>query len=724
MAGMTITDNLSLSVNFPPDGSSAFLKYLLSPGPINLVLTQPQKVGAILDQLVPCGLTFTTPVKLGVTAEELAIQPGLQGFIGINTGTLFDPKTDDFGVAVAIPPGQAYVSAGIKASLNAGLTNQSGDLQFGFGAGTGVTLTNYRLFDANTKVISAVQTLFQQFVIPADLQDVENMTPNTVATVEGSGSLKFSANANLAAVTNPLATLDLLSVATLSIKPGASLALGVGVTLTGGYQVRVRRLDGRKFQLGYETKRGEQLAVTASAGSGLTAGVGGFDLLASLLKAISADPAVDKDTFGQQTGLSDGEITAISAAVKAGIDRSLSLSLSSEINLSAGSAAAFSYEIDLDALDDDGKQAVHAALGGDLEGLEGSDHPGVTRLTSVFSSLRDGRHVLKINLLGIFNFGSVTELLKNGRLIVDRETGSITVADQATARRIGFTSDNFAQDGSKLRTVLASGVTMTAGYTVGGVIPNDPSFGCSCWSFEFHQKTNQQNIQFYLHVAQALQLMSAADASAKLTSVGLVPNDGFGPSTLHADSSYAGAAFEGMFLQGDGDPKQPRSRPDYENVGRAALASLLPPDDPVSPIRRVPLTDDALWQKLTNLLSAEAMKQELTDLGITDNPAALGAVVDDVLLIFWWAGAMSAMANALGNLSQFLKGNPKPDPQNNTFKKLRQALADAMVSVSNDAKPSFGEPWGLLVMAQASGLNDATTVTAVSPKLSFVVHRP
>lgn len=724
MSSMTVSDSSSVSLTFPPDDGSAFLKYLLSPDTIGIELTQKQSPGVALDKLVPSGLKFTTPVKLGATGEELAIQPGLQGSIGIKTATLFDPKTDDFGDSVPIPSGQAYVSAGVKASLNAGLTDNSGDLQFGFDAGSALTFTNYRLFDASTKVTSAIQTLFQDFVIPADLQDLENMTPNTVATIEGTGSLKFSATANLAAVTNPLASLALGSVATLNINPRASLSVGTAVTLTGGYQVRVLRLDGKKFRLGFEKKQGETLAVTASVQTGLTAGLGGFDLIASLLKAISADPIVDKDTFGKQTGLTDSEISAIAAAVKAGIERNLALCLSGELDLSAGSAAAFSYEIDLHALDDHGKQAVHNALGGDLEGLEGIEHAGVTRLTSVFSSLREGKRILNINLLGIFNFGSVTNLLKNGRLIVDRDTGAMTITDQVTANRIGFTSDNFAKDGAKLRTVLASGVTMTAGYTVGSVIPKDTNFSCGCWSFEFHQNTNRQNIQHYLHVAQALQLMTSDDAAAKLASVSMVPSDAFKTSTLHVESRYAGPSFEGMFLTGADGLQQPRPQSDYENIGRSAMASLLPPDDPASAIRLRPLTEDGLWQRLTNILSAEAMKQELRDEGGTDDPAALGAIVSDVLLIFWWAGAMSAMANALTDLLQFLKTNPKPDPQNNTYKKLRKGLDDAMGRVSDDTQPSFGEPWGLLVMARASNMNDATTATMVNSRLSFAVHRP
>lgn len=721
---MTISDGSSVSVTFPPDESSAFVKYLLSPGTIGIELTQTQTPAAAIDRLVPCGVKFATPMTLGATSGELTIQPGLQGTIGIKTGALFDPKTDDFGDSLSIPSGKAYVSAAVKASLSVGLTETSDDLQFCFNAGGSITLANYRPFNTTTKVTSAIQGVFQDFIIPASLPDIENMPADAVATVEGTGSLKFSATANLAAAMNPLATLPLLNVATLSIKPGGSLSLGAAITLTGGYQLRVRRLEGRKFQLGYEKKQGETLAVTASSSAGLTAGLGGFDLISILLKAISADPVADKQTFGKQTGLTDPEMDAIADAVKAGIDRNLELCVAGELDRSAGSSAAFSYEMDLDALDDAGKQAVQSALGGNLAGLEGADHPGVKRLTSVFGSLREGKRSLKINLLGIFNFGSVMDLLKNGRLIVDRETGAITVADKVTANRIGFTSDNFAKDGSKLRTVLASGVTMTAGYTVGGVIPKDSTFGCTCWSFESHQSTNRQNIAHYLHVAQALQLMTSEDAVAKLGSVGGVPSDGFKASTFHVESSYATAPFEEMFLKGATDAAQPRPQSEYENLGRSAMASLLPPDDPTSAVRLRPLTEDALWQKLTSLLSAESMKQELKNQGVTDNAAALGAIVADVLLIYWWAGAMSAMANALADLLRFLKSIPKPDPENNTFKNLRKGLDNAMGQVSDDTQPSFGEPWGLLVMARASGMNDRTTAMMVNSKLSFVAKRP
>src|SRR5215472_13418480 len=132
---MTVSDGSIVSLTFPPDGNSAFVRYLLSPGTVEVELTQTQTPAAAIDTLVPCGVKFATPMTLGATTGELTIQSGLQGSIGIKTGSLFDSKTDDFGDSVLIPSGKAYVSAAIKASLAAGLTDKSGNLQFGFHAG-------------------------------------------------------------------------------------------------------------------------------------------------------------------------------------------------------------------------------------------------------------------------------------------------------------------------------------------------------------------------------------------------------------------------------------------------------------------------------------------------------------------------------------------------------------------------------------------------------------
>src|SRR5262249_34906567 len=148
---------------------------------------------------------------------------------------------------------------------------------------------------------------------------------------------------------------------------------------------------------------------------------GGFALIKNVLQAVSSDPVPDKDVF-HQAGLTDEQIGTIAAALKAGVERSVALSLSGSLDALDSSSTAFSYEIDSALLDDSGRKAVHDALDGDLTGLESAEHVGITRRTSIFETLRQGQHVLRVNLLGIFNHASVTTLFQNGTIIVDRET--------------------------------------------------------------------------------------------------------------------------------------------------------------------------------------------------------------------------------------------------------------------------------------------------------------
>jgi len=726
MASLSLSDLSNLSLTFPPSGRSAFLKYLQSPDTIQMELSQQQAADGLLDKFLPSGINVKVPVKLGASGDALTIRSGIEGNLGIKQGTLFNPATDDYGDALAIPQGQAYLSACFKASLGAGGSLPSGDLQFGFDAGTVLALTNYRLFTADTKITSALQSLLQDFTVPRDLDDLESMAAGDVVTLEGTGTLKFSATANLLAVTNPLASLSLLSTVSLAIKQKGEVSVGANVTLTGGYQIRVRRLAAKKVELGFEKKRSQDLVVNVSAVAQLSGGVESFDLIPTLFKAISNDPDFDKETFGHQTGLTGSEIDTIADAVKAGIDRNLALALSGEVESCAGSSAAFSYEIDLAALDEPGKASVLAALQGDLRGLEGADVAGIRRLRSAFDSLREGKHTLKVNLLGIFNFGSVTDLLSKGKLIVDRETGAITVADRATANRISFTSDNFAKDSAKLRTVVASSVTLTAAYSVGGALTQMPDFTCGCWSFESHQKTGRKNLQHYLHTEQALGLLSDAEAASKTSSISQAPDDDFGPSTFHIESTYGSAAFQNMFCDPAG---QPRTQEDYENLGRAALRVLLPPDDPSSAVRRRPLEDAALWAALREAGSWQNIAQALKAAGIDTVIAPV--IAGDCDLILWWAEAMSGMAKAIGALTKYLAGHPAPNPEDGTVKKLRKDLDDAMAAVCKDAQPRFGEPWGLLVMQQAasqgpqaSGKQGSTTAKLVNSHLAFVATWP
>ena len=258
-----------------------------------------------------------------------------------------------------------------------------------------MVFTNYQLFALTDNIAPALQTVVQTFAVPGDLQDVEAMLPGNIATIEGTGTLKFSAKANLLAAVNPLAALSTSVVqAPLTIKDGASLVVGATYTLTGAYQLRVQRLAGSKVRLGFEKKRSSELDVSVSADIGASATVDGFDIIQALLGAVSSDPVPNKEVF-QQAGLTADQIASIAAAIKAGIERSLQLSLTGELDLLDSASAAFSYEVDLAALDAQGKQAIHDAFDGNLSLLEQITQNGIKPLKSVFSSLRQGKRISK-----------------------------------------------------------------------------------------------------------------------------------------------------------------------------------------------------------------------------------------------------------------------------------------------------------------------------------------
>lgn len=722
MSVIKIGDNFGLVIDVSPSITSVFSKYLKSPGDVLGLLGNAKAIASLQVGQDPfetqsIGLSFNEPVKLGNTGVELTISPQLVGTVGISKGkSLFDSDTDPFRDSIPIPANQAFVSVGLKAELDIGLSDKSGDLQFGFTSGTDVIFTNYRLFALTDEIVPDIQTLFANFVIPGDLEDVESMLQGSIATVEGTGSLKFSAQANLLSVVNPLATVNTAIVqGALQVKEGGSITVRATYTLTGEYQIRIQRLDGRKFRLGYEKKRSSEFDVAVAAQIGISASAAGFDLIKGVLQAVSADAVPDKDVF-QNAGLSNDQISIIAAAIKTGIERSLQFSITGELDWLDEVSTAFSYEIDLDALDAGGRQAVNKALAGDLTGLESSPLDGVKPLKSIFFTLRQGKRVLKINLLGIFNYGSVTALFQKGTIIVDHDSGEITITDQAGANRIQFTSSNFARSGTQLRKVLAESLLMTATYRTSGTVRVAPQLNSEYWFFELHQKTQVQTISDYLNIAQALKVTSQSNVIAKLASVSGV--SAFGRSMFYADSRYDDSVCKSLFLNSAG---QARTQDEYERFGREALALLLPDGDPINNARRLPLTDDQIW----NLMKTAGQPNNFG--GLFDsrgfNANQLADITADYTLIMWWTSAMSSMGDGLAKLLTFIAQNPRWDPENNTFKKLRADLDKKMVAVAQNTQAQFGEPWGLLALDLASNQKSLTTVNITGPKLTFTASR-
>src|SRR5881628_393465 len=568
MPALKLTDNFGLVLDAKLNAGSAFTKYLKSPGALIGMLRnlKPIKDLRISDdplQSQSIGIAFTEPIALGNTGVELTIKPSLTGTISIAKGeSLFDAESDIFRESLPIPAQHAYLAAALNAEVDTAIADKVTDLQFGFAAGTRIVITNYRLRGLSDPIVPELERLFTDFTLPGDLEDVEHLSEHDVLTVEGTGSLVFTAKANVLAAANPLATLNAPFVP-IKVSEGNGVLITGTYTLTGNYQIRIERLSARRFRLGYHKKRTSEFGVSVQAQVVTNVTAGGFDLVKSILQAVSSDPVPDRDVF-QQAGLSDEKIRTITAALKTGIERSIALSLAGDLDSLDSSSTAFSYEIDADLLDESGRTALHNALDGDLTGLEAAEHPGITRRKSIFESLRQGKRVLRVNLLGIFNHVSITTLFQKGTIIVDRDTGDITITDQAGANRIEF-SDNFARDSAKLRRVLAESLLITAAYRCTSAFTAGPLLESHYWFFALQQKTNFQQMSDYLNIAGALQLLSPDRRSAKLTSIRDIT--AFGRSTLFIDAAYSDALCKRMFLDRSG---QPRTEEEYEKIGRTA----------------------------------------------------------------------------------------------------------------------------------------------------------
>lgn len=703
MPTIKLTDQIGANIDVELKEGSAITKYVRSLARLQLPDLRFAGIEKItLDKLpvksLQTGLSFEHPVEVGADGPELKISAGVSGGVRLYSSKdkqLFDP--DVFGDTIPISSNQFYVGVGVTAALSAALAGKSGDLSFGFNAGSRVALTTYKLFESQEggtfpRAVDALGEAFKGFVIPGDLEDLDNLTEGTVTTAEGSGSLKISGEVNLLSVVNPLAVVNLPEpLGELKINSGGTIKVGASFELSGAYQLRVQKVAKGKIRLGYYKKRGSEFNLSVTASSGVTVGVGKNDLLEQLLKAISKNPEVDKAAL-EQGGLSEAQIGDIKKVVEAGVARKLELSLGFELSDLRTSEAAFLFEIELGKLDDAGRRAIHDALDGNLSGLtkgEGELPRGVSLVRSIFTEVQKKSHALKINLLGIFNFISVSTLMLKGTVMFEPATGELVITDKATATRIAASTLNFAADGEKLRKVLAESVLITAVYRCSKLVAQPPELTMSHSYFELHTKTGRAAIKNNLDVLEALGLMTAAEKKKLMGNTA-----DFGKTTLYAETGYDDALVNSLFFK-DGEV---RTQEDYERAGRNALKLLVQAGEDEG--RRLPAIDNGLWKEMK--VKGQANFKTIDKLKKLPAPT-LGAITTDYSVIIWWAETMREMGERLDEIRQFFKDNPNADPENNTFKSLRKKLASKIKDVAGKTKREFGDPWGLVAMDQLSG---------------------
>jgi hypothetical protein len=716
MATIHITDELTLHIDAQLDPKSSFLKYARN---LPSLLIQGKDLGnlptvslsdPVVQSLQPA-LSFQKPVSLGSGGVELLIGAEVGGSFQVisrsrDRSTLF--AGDDYGENIEIPPSECYVALGFHATVKAGIQDTASSLTFGMDRESEIQIESYRPFSTGAGAVSLAEALERsvgEFVIPADAEDLRALPQGVIVNVTGRGSLKFSGTANLLAVANPLATLPLPSpVPSLAITQSGSISIGAAWELSTEYQVRAQKVDAGHVRLGWYRKRDSEFTVTATASAGISAGTTDTDFFSKVIGAISSDAKADLENL-QKAGLSKGQISSIDAAVKAAANRNLELAAAAELGSQAETEAAFLYEVDLNALEPAGESALHSALAGDLSALAGAEAPaaGISEIRSILSRVRASHVSLRVNLLGVFNFGSISKLALSGTVTYTPSTGELVIADQATASRIQTAAINFGANEDKLRHVMAESFLITATYRGGRSVIARPELSSSHVFFRLDNDASRDELRQFAAVAVSMGL-GTPNVPEQMAH--------FGRTSFCLEARYDEATARALFLSPDGAA---RDHSEYELAGRRAIAILVLPDADDS-YRLRPSTDDQLWSrmKVNGPANFAPLFPEATQ--------AAGAAAD-YLTIQWWADAMRGAAEILVKMNR-LAGSAGVSPDDPGFETLRQQLSSHLRDVAAHAQEEFGEPWGLVAMFLANGKQAQPALRITGPRFVFAAQPP
>lgn len=705
MLKIKIVDKLNAEIISADAGpGSGFAKYFtgdvagfIASSEIVKALNKP--ISSFSAAPIGLGLSFQNGGSFGNANVEWELAAGAQVTVQIAQANKEIPGESLFGNPLTVGADQAFLGIAIRPELAAGVSSGLGDLSFGFNAGGSIEFRAGRAFEvrsATPTLQSALQEVLTAITIPGDLADIKAMQPGDVVSVSGAGEIRASASFDLAVALNPLATptLGLKQIGSLGIKVGASFTVGAGFGIRGSYQIRVARLDNDRVSVGYYRMRGKQFELDLTASAGVGVSLGERDLI-ELLASISSAPKADVVSL-VESGLSNEQIETINSAIAASINRSLSVSLAASFSSASENSAVFEYEFALNELESDGVQALNFALDGNISSLterrQDQLPKGVTIIESAWVTFRKKATSWRINLLGIVNILKVTELIRTGKVMFDPETGDLLITDTITANKISINTRPFAADSQKLRKVLMQSMILTAAYRVSEV-QKFIAFNGTMTYFEQTGNVRGQNISDFLDNFVGLDLCTSHEKTDFLKGIFA------GRASVFLEVNFDDAAFTGMFFTADGEIF---SQKDYDNIGKQCVLKIVQPGDE-NEFRRIPMLDDALWQKMVQAGSADAMRSVM--------PAKLKELVrfqsifETYLVIRWWSKAMNKAAEEIVNMKNFLKASGADAEtlrDDNEFKKQLAKLEKSLSEVVSQSQPDSLDAWGVLAMDAAA----------------------
>jgi hypothetical protein len=730
MADIQITDNVGKPIDgVKPDLAhpSSLVKYLKSEALHLAVFPDFLKLkDSPLAQAAHQAITFKAHAahtfQFGDVTPVVTIRPEVDAAIHANANAgsgLLD--SDPFFETAKVPQGIGYVGIVFGGSLDTAVAGFGGDFSWGIDKNGAISLGFYKAFglDANEPTLGgALAQTFSDFTTPNDISDLASLQTNDIATVSGSGSITVSGSVAVSIAPNPLASVNLpLNAGAVSVQAGAVAGLSASFSISGAYQVRTLRKDAATIELSVFKEKGKAFSVDFSATAGVTVTRNSDDLLPKILGAVSGKPEAAAELVA---GLTPGEVGALTNAFHQGMSHSVQVSVNEALTALSDDQAAFQYEIQLERLDPAGAQAVRSALRGDFHLLtqmeDGVDEggqiaPGIRMMNSVLTKTRKRGASLKLNLLGILNFISISELIQSSEILTDEATGDVTIKETVSGQRISAITAPMDRH-EALRKAMFDSVLITTTYRAGRAIA-PPSMACEQSHFALNQNTKAPILEDYLRWFVTLNLMTNVEKQAALNGFA-----GGGPSSCVLRTAFGDADCRALFSDGD----TPRTLDYYLDIGRDAMRALLDPAHHPNDQFRARILEDPLWQKAVSI-GANVNLGPLVNLSTSDMRVQL--LIHDLVVITDWAKAMTDAGGLVRDLNAFVGDrDPAGLAKDETFQGKRDALQKKLAAVARTSKTSFDEPWGMVALFRAAGSPQTASARIVTKTVTIERRAP
>lgn len=588
-----------------------------------------------------------------------------------------------------------YLALSFQLSLTGGSTATPGAFTLAPSASATGSAKLYLPFgpdahDAYPTLKSALETLFGTFVLPSTIDDITKLPIGTVFAYDTQGTVGFQAQFDVLAAVNPTATPGVItSYGPITIDAGPSITIGGEFSLTGEFQVRMWKKSGSVLQIGYYKKRGESFTVSYDASVGVDVTVGSYDIISKIYGLLGDSGKLDPDWL--KANVPSSVADDVETAYQTAVQTKLSIVIDEECDTSLTDQVAFSWNFDLAALDKAAREAFASVIRGDLSPfMKGTPLPaGVTKAGNVLERMKESKHAVTLNFLGLFDHANVQDATLE---MVTRvaEDGQLIITDTAHLSRLSATATPVVKN-DQLRKVFTEDCVATVGY-VASLGHLAPLLKVAYSYFDYESHADVSDLQRFVETADHLGEAKANTDWASIVQSGISSQS----ASLLASICYDGATGRNLFLNQAGNP---RDIADLGKVGRNAL--LATPGLGLHPEFTRRFADSAQWLQMSNAGTAQNF---YAILGVDEIDPPQWATVSFAwtLHILFWAPAMHSAGQALQAVTQYLAQNPGADPlRDPVFLRLRQTFASQLKNAIQKA-PLFNDALGLMTMFLAA----------------------